>query len=151
MPKGIPGSGPERPEYRLSWYGWAKVGPEFFKIMLDEIRQARGIADMRIKAAKPQAGRQIGYRIRAELVCCDIFGYVNEPGITEEEHKRRFREYEEQDGNHDLCYWGEASARIAETPEQWENDPHDWDWSAPLLHKRRERRKNGDQEAEAGS
>jgi hypothetical protein len=33
-----------------------------------------------------------------------------------------------------------ASARIAETPEQWQDDPTDWDWSGPDVVERRARR-----------
>lgn len=49
-------------------------------------------------------GDIIAQRIRAELVCCDIF-----------ERKSGTREWEAASrGEHSICYWGEAAARIAE-------------------------------------
>jgi len=127
------------PEYNLSWYGWMKVGREFFEIMLDEIKTARAVADMRIQAAKPQAGRQIAYRIRAELVCCRIYHDVQK-GLAEHP--------EVKGSSHTLCYWGEAAALIAESMEQWENDPHNFEWHNDEMDaraaQRRERRRQGD-------
>jgi hypothetical protein len=49
----------------------------------------------------------IAFRIRAELVCCDIYGRVARKELTFDE-ARNSRDW------HDLCYWGEASAQIAE-------------------------------------
>lgn len=48
-----------------------------------------------------ECAERIAYNIRAELVCCDAYD--------------RF-EYSEQaeEIGHGLCYWGEASARLAE-------------------------------------
>lgn len=50
----------------------------------------------------------VAFRIRAELVCCGIYETVND--------HRALTLREAMDGQdwHDLCYWGEASARIAE-------------------------------------
>lgn len=53
-------------------------------------------------------GESIAFRIRAELVCCDIYERVNDA------EKMTFREAMDGRDWHDLCYWGEASARIAE-------------------------------------
>lgn len=50
----------------------------------------------------------VARRIRAELVCCDIYARVNDS------HELTFREATKSLDWHDLCYWGEASARIAE-------------------------------------
>ena len=71
-------------------------------------------------------GRQIAYRIRAELVCCQVFRRVQSG-----------TESVDRIGSHDICYWGEASALIAEDPEAWKDDPSDWDWSEPDLVERR--------------
>lgn len=79
-------------------------------------------------------GRQIAYRIRAELVCCNIYGRVNDA------RELTFKQAKRSPYWHGLCYWGEASARIAEAPEQWQNDPSDHDWSGPDLVQRRARR-----------
>ena len=84
-------------------------------------------------AEQVAAGRQIAYRIRAELVCCNIFGRINDT------HEVPYGQYR----GHDLCYWGEAAARIAETPGQWQNDPADHDWSGPDAVQRRARRQEG--------
>ena len=47
-------------------------------------------------------------RIREELVCCDIYAKVNDSEEMSFEEAVASKEW------HDLCYWGEASARIAE-------------------------------------
>lgn len=53
----------------------------------------------------------IAYKIRAELVCCDIYERTVKVGgwCPSEPHPMPDYDY------HDLCYWGEAAARIAET------------------------------------
>lgn len=62
----------------------------------------------------------VAERIRAELVCCDIYERIQQ---TVAEMKRRGTSNPERAAIanailhnewHDLCYWGEASARIAE-------------------------------------
>lgn len=55
-----------------------------------------------------QRGKDIAFRIRAELVCCEIYGRVNDT------RELTFEQAMEHKDWHDLCYWGEASARIAE-------------------------------------
>lgn len=76
------------------------------------------------------AGRQIAYRIRTELVCCNIYQRVQDSEVP----------LERLGGSHAICYWGEAAARIAETPGQWQDDPTEWDWSQPDVIQRRARR-----------
>lgn len=62
----------------------------------------------------------VAYRIRAELVCCDIYDRI-------QEQAKRLEQEGHPDGHqsaigraiiakdwHDLCYWGEAAAQIAE-------------------------------------
>jgi hypothetical protein len=46
----------------------------------------------------------IAYRIRAELVCCDIYERSHRDGTAELV----------SEGPHSICFWGEAGARIAE-------------------------------------
>jgi hypothetical protein len=53
----------------------------------------------------------IASRIRAELVCCDLYGKVNDTGELTFEQAKASRDW------HDLCYWGEAAARLAERPQ----------------------------------
>lgn len=58
-------------------------------------------------------GCDIAYRIRAELVCCDIYDRIQ----REMAHDDDFHPIVSAvlDGSwHDLCYWGEAAAKIAE-------------------------------------
>ncbi|HEY6115919.1 MAG TPA: hypothetical protein VI172_08175 [Candidatus Dormibacteraeota bacterium] len=43
---------------------------------------------------------RIAYRIRAELVCCDIYARTANTSDAGREHA--------------ICFWGEAAARIAE-------------------------------------
>lgn len=50
----------------------------------------------------------MAFRIRAELVCCDIYERVNDLKELTLKAAQSSRDW------HDLCYWGEASARIAE-------------------------------------
>ena len=62
--------------------------------------------------------KRIAYLIRAELVCCDIYDKINE-GLPDDDcydriHDRR-RLAAHKDGSwHDICYYGEWSARLAE-------------------------------------
>jgi hypothetical protein len=50
----------------------------------------------------------IAFRIRAELVCCDIYEKVND------RREMILDEASQSHDWHDICYWGEAAARIAE-------------------------------------
>jgi hypothetical protein len=52
--------------------------------------------------------RKIATRIRAELVCCHIYERVN---VAKE---LTLREAMDSPEWHDLCYWGEAAARLAD-------------------------------------
>lgn len=52
--------------------------------------------------------RDVAVRIRAELVCCDIYARVNDKGELTLFEAMNLTEY------HDMCYWAEAAARIAE-------------------------------------
>jgi hypothetical protein len=63
-------------------------------------------ADARTERAVIAA--EIAYNIRAELVCCDIYERLS---TERDEHGWRT----ERTRGHHLCYWGEASARIAES------------------------------------
>jgi hypothetical protein len=47
---------------------------------------------------------RIAYRIRAELVCCDVY--------------ERDHDTERAGETHAICFWGEAAARIAEDSEE---------------------------------
>lgn len=47
--------------------------------------------------------RQIAYRIRAELVCCEIFEQTHDTPAW----------VRASQGPHSICYWGEAAARLA--------------------------------------
>lgn len=51
--------------------------------------------------------RHLAYRIRAELVCCDIFERVQRDG-GDDNAMGRANEW------HEICYWGEAAARLVE-------------------------------------
>jgi hypothetical protein len=55
-----------------------------------------------------ELGATIAYRIRAELVCCDIY---EKTAWTDEAGRR-----------HPICFWGEAAARIAEEVAGLEDD-----------------------------
>lgn len=54
-----------------------------------------------------QRGKDIAFRIRAELVCCDIYDRVNV------RHELTLPQVENQHTGHLLCYWGEGAAQIA--------------------------------------
>lgn len=56
-------------------------------------------------------GAEIAYRIRAELVCCHIFDELEDARETMSDTD--FSEFLASQG-HDICYWGEAAARLAE-------------------------------------
>lgn len=51
---------------------------------------------------------EIAFRIRAELVCCQIYARV------QDQKELSIGEAMESKDWHDLCYWGEAAARLAE-------------------------------------
>lgn len=63
---------------------------------------------------------QIAENIRAELVCCDIYDKLEplrqeiarqQPGWSQ-----ALSEMDDAMLGHEMCYWSEASARIAEEP-----------------------------------
>lgn len=56
-----------------------------------------------------RVGRYIANEIRSELVCCDVYERVK-PVI--EDLGSEVTDY--NTGDHQICYWGEAAARIAE-------------------------------------
>lgn len=60
-------------------------------------------------------GAAIAHEIRRELVCCDVYDRLaplREP--AEDGGIEASRELGKAIGDHDLCYWGEAAAQIAE-------------------------------------
>lgn len=71
---------------------------------------------LRIRARQAH-GNQVAFRIRAELVCCSIFARIHDKNEMTLAEAIKSRDW------HDLCYWGEAAARLAEDPEQWHNAP----------------------------
>lgn len=57
---------------------------------------------------------EIAHRIRAELVCCDIYDRLQD----EMEHETNINPIGRailRDEWHGICYWGEAAAKLAET------------------------------------
>lgn len=57
----------------------------------------------------------IAYKIRAELVCCDIYEQITTAGGGDSERiAQLIAQYKDAGEFHDLCYWGEAAAGIAE-------------------------------------
>jgi len=71
----------------------------------------------------PDPGRvqdAVAFRIRAELVCCDLYDRVQreakeiEAGGTSDGFAVAMRNAVLRQEWHDLCYWGEAAAQIAE-------------------------------------
>lgn len=98
--------------------------------------------------------KRVAYLIRAELVCCDIYEKIS-VGLFEHErcilekcdctriHNRR-RLAARKDGSwHDICYYGEWSARIAESgdlPEHVFYGPSDEHPDSPVTRSDRPRR-----------
>lgn len=56
---------------------------------------------------------QIADRIRAELVCCDQYDRTHD-GLTYEQSKAAVAALVNSRGYHDICFWSEAAARLAE-------------------------------------
>lgn len=55
---------------------------------------------------------RVAAKIRAELVCCDIYErFMNLASAKDQQKLRNSNEY------HEICFFGEWSARIAETVE----------------------------------
>jgi pSer/pThr/pTyr-binding forkhead associated (FHA) protein len=67
---------------------------------------ARGVA-----AGAKEVADRIAYKIRAELVCCDIYDQTKP---LRDAGGPMYPDLFNAIGDHDLCYWGEAAARIAE-------------------------------------
>ena len=74
------------------------------------------------KLVAESTSRHLAYRIRAELVCCDIFEKIKKEA-AKAENQGTPSGYGEQTaiGNailrnewHEICYWGEAAARLVE-------------------------------------
>lgn len=65
-------------------------------------------------------GDSIAFRIRAELVCCDIYGRIQREAVRLEKeghpdgHQSAIAQAILHMKWHDICYWSEAAARIAE-------------------------------------
>lgn len=61
---------------------------------------------------------KIAYDIRAELVCCDIYDKTAPQRAEINKQKagwtQALTELEDAVGAHEICYWGEVSAQIAE-------------------------------------
>lgn len=57
-------------------------------------------------------GAAIAQRIRDELVCCNIYQRIMERPVRERVAFTRVMK--QIHAYHDICFWGEASARIAE-------------------------------------
>jgi hypothetical protein len=88
------------------WWLLAPAGVAL-AVFLAAARTGNRADDTATRQAAQQRGRDIAYRIRAELVCCDIYDRVNSGEMTLSDVKAT-RDW------HDLCYWGEASAQVAE-------------------------------------
>jgi hypothetical protein len=69
--------------------------------------QARVLLDNYRDQVAAQRGKDIAFRIRAELVCCTIYDRVQAGELAYEQARN-------SPAWHDLCYWGEASAQLAE-------------------------------------
>lgn len=75
------------------------------------IRAGLDAADVANTAA---VGQRIAERIRAELVCCDVYDRVA-PVLAAEVGAGRWAEVtDRRTRGHTICYWGEAAARLAE-------------------------------------
>jgi hypothetical protein len=83
--------------------------------ILDKLRAERTSGEHRAAVQD-----QTAYRIRAELVCCHIYDVVQEEGARLEAqglpgpHEAAIGRAVLRGDWHDLCYWAEAAARIAE-------------------------------------
>lgn len=77
-----------------------------------------------IRAVRREMGAKIAYRIRAELVCCDLYERMQPLLPTGPGSVLSAEEIAERNGLrfHDLCYWGEAAARLAEEESGAEPD-----------------------------
>lgn len=85
--------------------------------MTDSVRPPEGLPKANVdEETLLRVGRYIANEIRSELVCCDVYD--------------RNHEYfaqvciEPNDGNtdgHQICYWGEVAARIAEQRDDDDN------------------------------
>lgn len=96
------------PEHVFRGYLECQSNDDVWRVI---IRDGKAV-EVRPGAAWPHeqedVAARIAHRIRAELVCCHIYERVN---VTKE---LTLEEAKSSDGWHDLCYWGEAAARLAD-------------------------------------
>jgi len=83
----------------------------------------KGMAEGVAAAARRQAGLDIAQKIRAELVCCFIYDewqtleIRRKTKLTQAELKlldSQMTTLSARRRGHEICYWGEAAAKIAE-------------------------------------
>lgn len=84
------------------------VGNARFSVLQRAARELGWKLDFGLANEPSYLGDAIAYRIRAELVCCDLYNRVNV------RRELTLAQAMESHGSHDRCYWGEASAQIAE-------------------------------------
>jgi len=77
------------------------VAPSTIHYWICEIRDGRS------DYQAPTVFETIASRIRAELVCCDIYDRIKAADAAEAAELRRGHDY------HSICFWGEAAAQIA--------------------------------------
>ncbi len=73
-----------------------------------------------------EAAMKIALEIRRELVCCDVYDRLaslrDEVDAARPGWGEAYRELSDGVNGHDICYWGEAGARIAESVGRGDRD-----------------------------
>lgn len=99
--------------YTQDWAHGFMADPALLTPALTELRFA---ANPNLR--RTSTSDAIAYRIRAELVCCDIYDRITRKELTIRQAKAR-GEW------HDICYYGEWSAQLAEGRcPGYETDPN---------------------------
>ncbi len=104
--------------------GWKAFYTAHHSSALDAALQVFGpeVIELAMEAGRRQAARFIANEIRCELVCCRIFEQLAPLRKRMEESDDGglavSAELTAAVGEHGLCYWGEAAARLAEGEEE---------------------------------
>ncbi len=104
--------------------GWRAFYTAHHGSALDAALQAFGpeLIEAALEAGRRQATAFIANQIRAELVCCHIYDQLAPLRKRMEESDDGgiavSAELTDAVGDHDICYWGEAAARVAEGREE---------------------------------
>lgn len=105
--------------------------------------QAEATKEDKVRGDIEDTRKRIAYLIRAELVCCDIYHQLTFDRPSDKVYGQRRRQAALDHTWHDICYFGEWSALLAESgdlPEHVYYGPSDEHPDSPVTRSDRPRR-----------